>query len=156
VSWRGTFLEASSRFWNRLELIRPKILWLSFGNSVVVMPSPITALVTIRYQWVRVAGLERLLMPLANNRNPSLTGTLVIPATRYQIEDSTFAEIVFSNSGLEIEGTVFVPKTEVVAIVKTADPEDMHKVGYEDRSRTEQLEETPIATTPVTDALPAQ
>ena len=95
------------------------------------MTSPITTLVTIRYQWVRAAGLEKLLLPLANNRNPSVMGTLVLPATRYDGSDPSFAEVVFSSAELELDGTVFVPKAEVIAIVKTADPEDLHKVGYE-------------------------
>jgi hypothetical protein len=115
------------------------------------MPSPITALVTIRYQWVRVAGLERLLVPLANNRNPSLTGTLVLPASRYDASDPAFVEVAFSNSNLELEGTVFVPKAEVIAIVKTSDPEDLHKVGYKDRTQTNLVEQTSILDAPPTE-----
>ncbi len=94
------------------------------------MSSAIVALVTIRYQWVRLAGLEQLLMRLAENRNPSLTGTLVLPLTRYDTTDSTFLELGFSSPALELEGTLFVPKAEVIAIVKTVDPEHLHKVGY--------------------------
>jgi hypothetical protein len=116
------------------------------------MPSSITALVTIRYQWVRVAGLERLLVHLADNRNPSLTGTLVLPATRYDTSDSSFVEIVFSSPELELEGTVFVPKVEVIAIVKTANPEDLGKVGYRGRAAAEAnaaIESQPIPEAPV-------
>ncbi len=104
------------------------------------MYSTITALVTIRFQWVRIAGLERLLMPLADNRNASLTGTLVLPVCRYDTSDSAFVEVVFSSSAMEVEGTLCVPKTEIIAIVKTTDPEQMHKVGYRGRPKVEEIE----------------
>jgi hypothetical protein len=107
-----------------------------------------TALVTIRYQWVRVAGLERLLMPLAENRNASLTGTLVLPATRCVLSDSSFVEIVFSSPAMEVEGSLFVPRAEVVAIVKTAKPEDMYKVGYRGRPPAEPIEPEPVVDGP--------
>ena len=73
------------------------------------MPSIITALVTIRYQWVRIAGLERVLMSLADNRNPSLSGTLVLPVTRYDTSDGSFVELAFLNPAAELEGLLFVP-----------------------------------------------
>jgi hypothetical protein len=104
------------------------------------MFSSITALVTIRYQWVRVAGLDRLLMPLADNRNPSLTGTLVLPATHYDTSDTGFVEIAFSSPALELQGTIFVPKSEVISIVKTDHPDDLHKVGYKGRGQVEPME----------------
>ncbi len=116
------------------------------------MYSPITALATIRYQWVRVAGLEKLLMPLAENRNPSLTGTLVLPATKCIMSDPDFVEIVFSSPALELEGSLFVPKAEVVAIVKTTNHEDLSKVGYRGRATPESVEYRPTAgTVPATD-----
>ena len=113
------------------------------------MPSPITSLVTIRYQWVRIAGLDRLLGSLAENRNPSLTNTLVLPATRCNMADSAFAEIVFSSPGLQLEGTIFVPKSEVIAILQTSDPDDLGKVGYKGRA-LQSLETIvePLAATP--------
>ena len=67
----------------------------------------------LKYQWVRVAALDRLLLGLADNRNPSLTGTLVLPITRYDISDPSFVELAFSSSALDLDGTIFVPRAEV-------------------------------------------
>ncbi len=100
------------------------------------MPSPVTALATIRYAWVRLAGLERLLLHLAENRNPALTGTIILPVTRYDMSDSIFVEFSFSHPGLDLHGTIVVPKTEVITIVKTDLPEDMGKLGYSGRALT--------------------
>ena len=111
------------------------------------MSAPVTALATIRYQWVRVAGLEKLLMPLAENRNPSLTGTLVLAATSCNTSDPGFVEIAFSNPLLELEGSLYVPKAEVVAIVRTHNPNDMYKVGFKGRSSVS-LEHKDDAETP--------
>jgi hypothetical protein len=119
------------------------------------MPSAIIALVTIRYQWVRLAGLDQLLVRLAENRNPSLTGTLVLPLTRYDTSDSAFVELGFSSPALELEGTLFVPKSEVIAIVRTVDPEHLHRVGYRPNTYGEVLEPTP-AETPAVEPLPTQ
>lgn len=113
------------------------------------MPCPITALVTIRYQWIRLASLERLLAPLANNRNPQLTGTLVLPATRYDTSDSAFVEVAFGSEALEVYGTIFVPKTEIVAIVKTDAPEDLGKVGYKGPPLNEPIAAEPAPAPPV-------
>jgi hypothetical protein len=109
------------------------------------MSTCITALVTIRYQWVRVASLERLLTHLADNRNPALTGTIVLPVTRYDTSDSAFMELVFSNPGLQLEGTLFVPKGEVISILKTANPDDLPKVGYQGRSMSHCVAPEPSA-----------
>ena len=106
------------------------------------MSAAITALITIRYQWVRVACLDRVLMPLADNSNPALTGTLVLPATEYDTSDAGFVEISFSCPSVGLQGTVFVPKSEVIAIVKTDHPDDLHKVGYTGRGLPEAAEET--------------
>ena len=103
------------------------------------MSTSVTALVTIRYQWVRTAGLDHLLLILADNKNASLSGMLVLPVTRYNSSDQWFLEVAFSYLDLELHGTLFVPKSEVVAIVKTDDPEDLPKVGYKGRAPTEQL-----------------
>ncbi len=94
------------------------------------MSTSVTALVTIKYQWVRTAGLDHLLLILADNKNASLSGMLILPVTRYNTCDQWFLEVAFSNLYLELHGTLFVPKSEVVAIVKTDDPEDLPKVGY--------------------------
>lgn len=102
--------------------------------------SPITALVTIRYQWVRTAVLERLLLHLADNRNPSLTGTLVLPVTRYDMSDPSFLEVAFSSPEMELEGILLVPKSEVIAILKTEDPSDLFKVGYKGRPTSEAMD----------------
>lgn len=91
----------------------------------------------LKYQWVRVASLDRLLLGLADNRNPALTGTLVLPITRYDISDSMFVELVFSSATLELEGTIFVPKGEVIAILKTSDPQDLQRLGYRGRGSAE-------------------
>ncbi len=91
----------------------------------------------LRYQWVRVAALDRLLLGLADNRNPALTGTLILPVTRYDLSDPAFVELVFSSAALEVEGTIFVPKAEVIAIVKTDDPEDLQRIGYRGRASAE-------------------
>ena len=119
----------------------------SCAANTEAMPSPITALVTIRYQWVRSAALERWLRHLADNRDPSLTNTFVLPVTRYDISDSCFVELVFSSPALELEGTILVPKTEVVAIVKTTNPEDLPKIGYQGRAFADYLERKPTADT---------
>jgi hypothetical protein len=103
------------------------------------MSTSITALVTIKYQWVRTAGLDHLLLVLADNKNASLSGMLILPVTCYNTSDQWFLEVAFSNAYLELHGTLFVPKSEVVAIVKTDDPEDLHKVGYKGRSPSEPL-----------------
>lgn len=104
------------------------------------MPSPITSLVTIRFDWVRSAGLERLLGAIADNRNPSVSGILILPATRFNTSDSTFIEIAFSSPALELEGTIHVPKSEIIAIVKTDMPDDLCKVGYRGRAVSEEAE----------------
>lgn len=104
------------------------------------MSPPITAMAILKYQWVRVAALDRLLLGLADNRNPALTGTLVLPVTRYDISDPSFVELAFSSSALELEGTIFVPRTEVVAILKTAAPEDLERIGYRGRASAEPLD----------------
>ena len=101
------------------------------------MTSAITSLVSIRYSWVKISGLDRLLGSLADNRNASLSGILVLPATHYDMSDSTFVEVSFTSPALELQGIVFVPKTEVIAIIKSSSPEDMHKVGYKGRSPAE-------------------
>ena len=127
------------------------------GRETDAMPSPITAMAILKYQWVRVAALDRLLLGLADNRNPALTGTLVLPVTRYDTSDPCFVELAFSSSMLELEGTIFVPKTEVVAIVKTDNPEHLPRIGYRGRPLAEPID-TPIDTenaTPVAEALPA-
>jgi len=117
------------------------------------MTSSIIALVTINFQWVRHAGLEKLLVPLANNRNPSLTGTLVLPATHYDGSDPSFVEVVFSSPELELDGAVCVPKAEVIAIVKTSAPEDLHKVGYMERATSSGiLTASPVDTPPETES----
>jgi hypothetical protein len=115
------------------------------------MSSVITALVTIRYQWVRIAGLERVLMGLADNRNPSLSGTLVLPVTRYDTADASFVELAFCNPAAELEGLLFVPKAEVIAILKTTDPDHLPKVGYRGR-----VSEQVLDTSFVIEAAPAQ
>jgi hypothetical protein len=104
------------------------------------MSSPITALVTIRYQWVRTAGLERLLLHLADNLNSSLTGTLVLPVTRYHMSDPSFVEVAFRSPAMELEGTLFVPKAEVIAILKTDDPSDLPKIGYRGRAASDAMD----------------
>jgi hypothetical protein len=103
------------------------------------MSKSIKALVTIKYQWVRNAGLDHLLLILADNKNASLSGMLILPVTSYNTSDQWFLEVAFSNAYLELQGTLFVPKSEVVAIVKTDDPEDLHKVGYKGHSQSEPL-----------------
>jgi hypothetical protein len=103
------------------------------------MSTSITALVTIKYQWVRTAGLDHLLLILADNKSACLSGMLVLPVTRYNTSDQWFLEVAFSNAYLELHGTLFVPKSEVIAIVKTNDPEDLHKVGYKGHSPSEPL-----------------
>ena len=113
----------------------------------------ITALVTIRYQWVRIASLERLLIPLAENRNPALTGTLVLPAIRYDSSDSSFVEVVFGNAAAEFEGTIVVPKTEVLAILKTASPEDLARTGLLKNRMHEHIEAKAEAADPTTVAV---
>ena len=45
------------------------------------MSKSIKALVTIKYQWVRNAGLDQLLSILADNKNASLSGMLILPVT---------------------------------------------------------------------------
>ncbi len=112
------------------------------------MSSAITSLVSIRYQWVKISGLDRLLGGLADNKNASLSGLLVLPATRYDTSDSAFVEVAFSCPGLELEGVVFVPKSEVIAIVKTSNPEDLFKVGYTGRSVGERLDPIPLPDAP--------
>ena len=112
------------------------------------MSSVITCLVSIRYQWVKISGLDRLLGGIADNKNASLSGLLILPATRYDTSDSTFVEVAFSCPAMEVEGIVFVPKTEVIAIVKTVDPEDLFKVGYTGRGMGERLEPIPIPDAP--------
>ena len=107
------------------------------------MSSSITAMAILKYQWVRVASLDRLLLGLADNRNPALTGTLVLPITRYDISDSMFVELVFSSATLELEGTIFVPKGEVIAILKTSDPQDLQRLGYRGRGSAEPAAATP-------------
>jgi hypothetical protein len=104
------------------------------------MPNPITAMAILKYQWVRIAALDRLLLGLADNRNPALTGTLVLPVTRYDTSDPCFVELAFSSPMLELEGTLFVPKTEVVAILKTDNPEDLPRIGYRGRPLAEPIE----------------
>src|ERR1700744_3776618 len=108
------------------------------------MSSAVTALVTIRYQWVRIAGLDRLLMSLAENRNPSLTGTLVLPVTQCVTSDAAFLELTFSSPGMELEGVLFVPKSEVIAILKTTDPKDLSKIGYKGRALSDPLVIEPV------------
>jgi hypothetical protein len=111
------------------------------------MSPPITAMAILKYQWVRVAALDRLLLGLADNRNPSLTGTLVLPITRYDISDPSFVELAFSSSALDLEGTIFVPRAEVIAILKTANPEDLQRIGYRGRASAEPVD-TPATQEP--------
>jgi hypothetical protein len=106
------------------------------------MSPPITAMAILKYQWVRVAALDRLLLGLADNRNPSLTGTLVLPITGYDISDPSFVELAFSSSALDLEGTIFVPRAEVIAILKTANPEDLQRIGYRGRASAEPVDTT--------------
>jgi hypothetical protein len=101
------------------------------------MSSSITALVTIKYQWVRTAGLDHLLLVLADNKNAALSGNVILPVTHYNCSDQWFLEVAFSSNYLELQGTLFVPKSEVVAIVKTDDPQDLPKVGYKGRTPPE-------------------
>lgn len=114
------------------------------------MSPSITAMAILKYQWVRIAALDRLLLGLADNRNPALTGTLVLPVTRYDMSDPTFVELAFSSAALDLEGTIFVPKAEVVAILKTDDPEDLQRLGYRGRASAE-----PAVVDAVTEAPPA-
>ena len=109
----------------------------------------------LKYQWVRVASLDRLLLGLADNRNPALTGTLVLPVTRYDISDSMFVELVFSSAALELEGTIFVPKAEVIAILKTDDPADLERLGYRGRARVETTVENSTADVSPSNGSPA-
>lgn len=90
----------------------------------------VVAKVFIRYQWIKNSSLDRLLMPMAENKNPSLSGLLVLPVTRFDLSDNHFAEVAFTQAQLEFEGVLYVPKTEMLAIVKTMKPEDMEKVGH--------------------------
>lgn len=91
----------------------------------------------LKYQWVRVAALDRLLLGLADNRNPALTGTLVLPICRYDISDPSFVELAFSSPALELEGTILVPRAEVIAILKTDNPEHLQRIGYRGRALAE-------------------
>ena len=94
------------------------------------MPAPaVVAKVFIRYQWVKNASLDRLLLTMAENKNPSLSGLIVLAVSRYDLSDSYFAEVAFTQAHLEFEGVLYLPKTEILAIVKTMNPEDMEKVG---------------------------
>lgn len=89
----------------------------------------VVAKVFLRYQWIKNSALDRLLMPLAENKNPSLSGLLVLPVSRFDLSDNHFVEVAFTQAQLEFEGVLYVPKTEMLAIVKTMKPEDMEKVG---------------------------
>jgi hypothetical protein len=41
---------------------------------------------------------------------------------------------------MELEGTLFVPKAEVIAILKTDDPSDLPKIGYRGRAASEAMD----------------
>jgi hypothetical protein len=118
------------------------------------MSPPITALAILKYQWVRIASLDRLLLGLADNRNPALTGTLVLPVTRYDVSDPSFVELAFSSAALELDGTIFVPKAEVVAIVKTDNPDDLQRIGYRGRPLAEPEPAKTDGETPAVDGSP--
>src|ERR1035441_8962803 len=46
------------------------------------------------------------------------------------MSDPSFVEVAFRSPAMELEGTLFVPKAEVIAILKTDDPSDLPKIGY--------------------------
>jgi hypothetical protein len=64
----------------------------------------------------------------------------VLPVTRYDTTDASFVELAFCNPAAELEGLIFVPKAEVIAIIKTIDPDHLPKVGYRGRVSEQALD----------------
>ena len=93
------------------------------------MSAPVVvAKVFIRYQWIKNASLD--LYALHGREQESLALRADRAGSQpLHLSDSYFAEVAFTQAQLEFEGVLYVPKTEVLAIVKTMKPEDMEKVG---------------------------